>query len=897
MNSSTSNQLLHMKLKPPRLHEGMIQRNDLLARLDGGLAKKLTVVNSPAGFGKTTLVNSWIVSHKVNAAWYTTDEHDNDPARFWTYFITALRTFDATIGRSTLSMLMTSQPSIHRTLLTPLINDLTHLDENSVLVLDDYHLITSQEINAGISFLLHHLPDTLHLLLTTRTEPDLPLSLLRARNELLEIETSSLRFTRVETEVFLQREAGSRPHPSLVDFLFQKTEGWAAGLQLILSSPQNKFDLSHAEHVRQLSSGNNQYVSDFLITEVFATRPEATQTFLLKTCFFQRLSPSLCDAITETSNSVRILQQLESDNLFITQFEHASGQPWYRYHPLFVEAVQQIARIRLNEEEITQLFVRAGDWYEHQGLYNEAAEAFISAGSITRALATMERLLEIHDISEMRTISRWLEHIPDRDILLHPAICFAYAQIILYTTDRFAYRTIIQIEPFLQAAESAWRTEGHRQRLGELLSFRGIAAWWQDDSKKAFDYVREALAELPESSVFWRGNSLLILSHEIMNEGRILDAQGIILEALALLGAAQNIFGVLAANQVRADLFYWRGVLEQAEQLCKQILSEAVGDDSMLDDQGIAYLGLARILYERNELDQSEHFARRALDLAEQRANEMLQVQATMQLALVQSAKGDMVAANETLNSLESRLKHPSRLREIQNCRALFTIQAGDPSGLGWWTQMASSESESQQISRLQKEQEAFILARMEIATGKTREALTSIYKWKIDAERNGRIRRQIEALCLEALAYHAASNFPQAASLLIEALTLGQAHGFHRVFLDEGLSIARLLQDVLPLLPSRTLKLFATILLRSLSSEITANLTETQAAVQIEALSPQELRVLRLLSAGLSNSEIARELVVSTNTIKTQVKSIYRKLNVRSREEAGAVARELRLV
>jgi LuxR family maltose regulon positive regulatory protein len=356
------------------------------------------------------------------------------------------------------------------------------------------------------------------------------------------------------------------------------------------------------------------------------------------------------------------------------------------------------------------------------------------------------------------------------------------------------------------------------------------------------------------------------------------------------LGAAQNIFGVLAATQMLSEIFYWQGELEQAEQLNQQIQVEAVGDESMLDDQGVASLSLAHIAYERNELEQAEGYATRAFDLGQQRANEMLYVQAAIRLAHIHSAKGDSARARELLKSLEAKIQNPSLLHDIQNTQALLSIRAGEISLLDWWVKITSAENEN--VLPLQKERGAFTLARLRIAEGKTNEALSLLQRARKDAVENGRVRSQAEALCLEALA-----DSSKAAKPLIEALSIGQARGFRRLFLDEGTRMAALIQSLLLSLPNRTLSLFAATLLHSFPPDAAAHLTAARSEVQIEALSQQELRVLRLLVAGLSNADIARELVVSTNTIKTQVKSIYRKLNVNSREEARQATRELKLL
>ena len=886
--------LLHTKLMPPRQPASILPREHLLARLDAGRTKRVSLVSAPTGFGKTTLVRMWIESREFPSAWVTLDEHDNDPVRFWTYVCSALRTLDPTLGKATLSMLTSPQPPSFATLLTPLINDLARLPAPAVLVLEDFHTIKSGDIQEGLSFLIQQLPESLHLVFITRTTPSLPLGLLRARDEMVEIDVTDLRFNQQEAEAFLQVTAQVDLPSSTVAKLFQKTEGWPAGLRLGARAFQNKADPAELEKWIESFSGSDRYIADYLIREVFESQPPEIQSFLLKTSFFRRLTGSLCDAILETNHSVAILEQLERDNLFFVQLERGGNQIWYRYSPLLAESLQYFARGHLDEAEIKLLFEKATNWYEYHGLFDEAIETVLTTQSFDRAMTLIERFIEIHSLSEMQTISRWLEQIPQQEILRNPIICFTYAQVLLYAGDRFAPATAARIEPYLHAAESAWQSAEDQARLGQLFSFRGNVVWWQGDLQRAFAYARQALDLLPEQDVFWRGNSLLSVSYEALSAGRILAAQDKALEARALLGAAQNIYGVLAANQFLAEIFYWQGEFEQAEQLNRQIQREAVGHESMLDDQGIASLNLTHIAYEKNELDQSEEFAMQALNLAQQRANEMLEVQATVRLVHIFSAKSDSSRAYELLKSLEARIKNPILLREIQDAQALASIRANDVSSLEWWVKLISAEN--QNALPLQREREALTLARLRIAEGMTRDALSLLGPWHEDAAQNGRIRSQVEVLCLKALANHADVNLAEARPSLEEALTLGQAKGFRRIFLDEGRRMAALLQATLPL-PNRGLSLFATTLLHSFSPEVTSDLAGTSAASSIEALSQQEVRVLRLLVAGLSNADIARELVVSANTVKTHVKSIYRKLNVNSRSEAREVARELRLV
>lgn len=888
------NSVLHTKLMPPRLRTSAVPRQALLEKLDHSLDKKLAVVSAPTGFGKTTLVSMWIASRDVSSAWLTLDEHDNDPARFWTYFISALRTVDSTMGKSALAALNVPTSPSFQILLTPLINDLSQRREPCVLVLEDFHWITSSDIHDGLSFLIQHLPDSLHLIVITRSNPNLSMHLLRARHECIEIDTLDLRFSLEETEEFLRTTAKAQVSASAVTSLFQKTEGWIAGLQLAVSSLQNK-NAEDSQNLVQNFSGSHRYISDYLVKEVFENQPAPVQEFLLKTCFLKTLTASLCDATAGIVNSATLLEQLEREHLFLIRLGQGSGNLWYRFNPLFAEFMQFLSRQRLHEEVLQQLFERASDWYEYHGLLEDAIETALHANVYARAIHLIEKYIEIHDLRELRTLARWLEILPRQDLLQRPILCFTFAQILLYSGDRFAPATGLQLEPYLQAAESIWRKEENHPCLGQLLSFRGNVQWWQGDFHKSFEYARQSLAELLEQDVFWRGNSLLILSYEALNDGRVLDAQDLILEARALLGAAQNNYGVLAALQLLSEVFYLQGELEQSEQLNYQIQTDALGEDSMLDDQGIAALSLAHIAYEKNDLERSDELAGRAFELGKQRSNEILQVQATVRRSQICAVRGDWAAAQEFIKSMQSQIQNPALLRELQNAGAQLSIREGKISQLDWWIKMVSADQPG--VMHLQKERNAFLQARLQIAENKLQEALKSVLYWKADAAENGRIRSQVEASLLEALVYFADSNLPGARDALSESMTLGQSRGLRRIFLDEGSRLAALLQAILPMLPNRSLNLFATTLLHSFPAGTMTDITGSGSTLQVDALSQQELRVLRLLVAGMSNGEIAQELVVSNNTVKTHVKSIYRKLNISSREEARWIAKELKLL
>ncbi len=643
--------LLHTKLMPPRLHTGLLPRPALFDRLDQALKKKLTLVIAPTGFGKSTLVGSWIAARTAQAAWVTLDENDNDPVRFWTYLITALHNFAPALGKTSLAALAAPQPSTDQSVLVPLINDLAQLTEPCVLVLEDYQVIQSGEINEAVTYLLQNLIDPLHLVILSRSEPDLPLAILRARNELTEIDAADLRFSDEETQAFLHSAIQSDLPSEAVSQLQERTEGWPAGLRLAALALNNQKGQAGLESVLQSFSGSHPYVADYLIQEVFKNQSPNVQTFLLRTGFLDRLNASLCEAVSGIAKSAGLLEKLARESLFIVPLEKSGHQAWYRYNPLFAETIQYLARQRLDAVEITTLFEKASAWYEYHQDYENAVEAALSARLYPRVLTLIEKYIEIQSITAVQTLKRWLSSVPDQYIFEQPEASFTYAQVILFTEDRYAPDMASKLEPYLNAAEKSWGKENNRARLGAVKSLRGITAWWQGDIAKACRLAQQSLDEIPETDIFWRGNSLLISAFGDLNSDDIFAAQDTILEARALLGAANNIYGVLAATQILSAADYWLGELEQARQLNEQIIAEAVGSEDMLDDQGIARLSLANISYEENDLPTAENYLQEALDLATRRRNELLLALVTGRQARLQLVRGKPAQAVDLLES------------------------------------------------------------------------------------------------------------------------------------------------------------------------------------------------------------------------------------------------------
>jgi LuxR family maltose regulon positive regulatory protein len=355
--------LLHTKLMPPRLSAGVIRREDLLARLDEGLTRKLTMITAPIGFGKATLVRMWLADRNVSFAWVTLDKHDNDPVRFWTYIVTALRTFDDSLAKSVLAALKTAAPDSLHNILTRLIVNLAKYPKNCLLVLADYQTIFSPEVNRSLSFLLERLPKSLHLILLSHCLPALSLAELRASDELIELDAVTLRFTSAETQAFLREAARSYLSEGAIASLQERTDGWVAGLRLMELSLQNKSGEQVSEIIRAFT-GEHHRLADYLTKTVFDNQPREVQDFLLHACFLSSLTGSLCDALTGGSDGTARLEQLERDKLFIIKLEHGAGPAWYRFQTPLIDSLQQLAYQRFGETGVNSLSAKAAAWYE-----------------------------------------------------------------------------------------------------------------------------------------------------------------------------------------------------------------------------------------------------------------------------------------------------------------------------------------------------------------------------------------------------------------------------------------------------------------------------------------------------------------------------------------------------
>jgi LuxR family maltose regulon positive regulatory protein len=408
--------LLATKLHVPRPRAQLVQRAQLVERLQQGAERALTLVSAPAGFGKTTLLAQWLMESGMPVAWLSLEAEDNDPTRFLSYVIAALQTLDAQVGTIALEMLHTPQPPSPEAVLAVLANDLVERGgDDFVLVLDDYHVITSDPIQRGMTFLLEHLPPQMHLLLATRSDPSLPLARLRSQRQLCEVRAAELRFGAAEASIFLQAVMGLDLPPEAIATLESRTEGWIAGLQLAALSLRGRTDVSE---FLTTFTGSHRFVLDYLSEEVLARQPAPVQTFLLHTCILDRLSGPLCDAVMNQEGSQAMLEALERANLFVVALD--DERHWYRYHHLFAEVLLS----HLQQALASDLHRRASAWYEQQGFIVEAVQHALAAPDVELAARLLEPIaLPVTLHGQLYTVLGWLNALPEALIRTRPRLC------------------------------------------------------------------------------------------------------------------------------------------------------------------------------------------------------------------------------------------------------------------------------------------------------------------------------------------------------------------------------------------------------------------------------------------------------------------------------------------
>ncbi len=882
--------LLTTKLNSPQLRHNLVPRahiaqslNTHLAQRDG-FARQLTLVSASAGFGKTTLVAEWLRHVPQPVTWLTLDEHDNDPARFLAYLLAALQHIDARIGQSAQALLAAPQPPTPDSVLASVINEIVQVARPFFLVLDDYHKIQNRSIHEQLSYILEHQPSTLHLVIITREDPLLPISRLRARNQLVELRQADLRFGASEIAEFFRRTVGLDLPPAVVAMLEDRTEGWVAGLQLAALSLHHQTDVE--DFVRSLA-GSNRYILDYLFDEVLSQQTAEVQAFLLATSILDRLSGSLCDAVAQHSGSAELLQSLESANLFLIPLD--STRTWYRYHHLFAELLRH--RLRLTGGSTTvELHARASQWFEAENQPFDALQHALAGRAWARAAGLIGQLATMMlRQGQVTTLLGWLQALPADLVQTRPALCFAMAWTLLLTGQ------LNQAERYLTCA--AKLAEDDAQARGDLLVAQAYLARARGEHEQAISYAQEALQVLPTTDAMARGMVALSLGMAQAARGHLAEAESALNEAYAAAQANQNHYGALTALSLLGSMQFAYGHLHQAAEICRQVLSAG----HQLPPTAMAHAVMGALHYEWNNLHAAADHLTHGVELCQVSGNADVMIDCLVSLARVQVTQRRYTAARASLERAQDLVDQknvaPMMPGKVAAGWANLALAEGDIASAHFWASRTTSSSGLSLIhARDQLVPVYLLVAQGEYAQAAA--ALERLWEW---TTRTGLVYVRTDVRVLQALT---APSRTAAMLFLHEALALAEPEGYVRTFVDKDAALVKLLRT-LP--PSDPFSHYVNILLaacatgsdraRDLPADAPIPAVHTVASALAEPLTGRELEILKLLADGSSNEQIGDQLFITVGTVKTHLHRIYGKLDVQNRTQAVARARTLHLL
>jgi ATP/maltotriose-dependent transcriptional regulator MalT len=903
--------ILATKLYIPPPRTKIVLRLRLIEQLNEGLSSgcKLTLISAPAGFGKTTLVSEWIASCQRQAAWLSLDEEDNDTNRFLIYLIAALQTISPSIGKGALAAIQSPQPPPTESLLTNLLNDIVALSDSVILVLDDYHMIDSEPIDRALTFLLDHLPPHVHLVIATREDPSLPLPRYRVRGQLNELRAADLRFTPTEAAEFLNRIMGLKLRDADIASLEARTEGWIAGLQLASLSMQGRSD---ADGFIQAFTGSHRFVLDYLAGEVLARQPERVRNFLLQTAILDRMSGSLCDAVTAQDGGRGMLETLERSNLFVVPLDNQ--RQWYRYHHLFSD-VLQAHLIEVQPERVSSLHQRASAWYERNGYPLDAIHHALAARGFEYAAGLIEKAYPVLDASfRSATWLGWVRKLPNEVVRARPVLSFNYARALMDSGDFEAGKSWLQeAEKRLEGSEEGMVVADEEQfRIlpVKIALARSNYSQVQGDIAGAVKYAELALELSPEEDSYSHAMASVTLGMAYLSRGDLDGAQRALSDWMNYCQKAGNIIFAIATSGYLAEIIVAQGRLREAERTYIQSIQLASTNDQVRHVAANLYLGLGLLYHEQGNQKATAQQLRKSGELGEQA---LIDWPYRWQLAQarLKEAKGDLEATLGHLDEarrLYVRTSLPD-FRPIDALKARVYLRQGRLSeALSWIReQNLSPEDDLSYIHEF----EYLTLVRVLVARYKTDRvdadltaALELLERLLQAAEEGGRNGSVIEILVVQALALQTQGNVSQALASIERALTLAEPEGYVRIFVDEGEPMRLLILDFRLWIEKQAHEGHKPIeyvdkLLAAFTHPVAAQKSAIihQKSDMVEPLSERELEVLNMLRSELSGPEIAQQLIVSLHTLRTHTNNIYNKLGVNNRRAAVRRAEELDLL
>jgi LuxR family maltose regulon positive regulatory protein len=877
--------LLLTKLRAPRAASDGVVRERLMREIDRGVEGKLTLIVTPPGYGKSTLVSQWHTQTERASAWLSLDNTDNDISVFLEYMVAAIRSIDASMCPDSAALLRASARPPARQLISLLINEIAESTRPFVLILDDFHAITSEEVQESVILLLQLMPATMSVVLTSRKEPDLPTLRMNARGELVELGPVDLCFSPEETREFLIERQQLDLRRSEVDEIERWAEGWPVALRLVAGALRGR----SAERVRSLLDAlteNVPQVSDYLWDEAIENQPPDRRDFLLRTAILQQINPDVAEAVTGNPRAGDLLNNLSRDNLFISRL-YGPGS-WYRFHHIFADVLRQRLARAVDDDVVRQMHARAAEWYVAHQLTTEAAHHAIQARSWPLAAELLVTICkEFYDQERVGTLHAWLRDLPDEPLLLEPRLAYwlAWAQV----------RTGHALEAHrpMRLAEQATSTGAMPANvLSAALQLRLLEALFAWDLESGEAAAATLLERLGPDDGTDQSRTLIML-------GMLREIAGMFPEAERALEQARTLNGRLgirglqvAALSATAIVQLSAGKLREPADMLRRVV--AIADEWNDLPLQNAHQRLGGIYYEWNQLDEAMAHADRTGELARR-------MDAPFHLAQVPALRARISAANgewdRAFDEIEQSIAASDAagysgivpVFEEMRCRMwLRTDQL--MMAQGWLQHIGLDLIGSKRYQDLPRTLTAL---RIRLRDGRAGEIICPLDELKTLATERGWNRALLTIQVLRAMAESECGNRERAQAALAGALELGAAEGFVRSFLDEG-------PGVIPLLRQAAVtpgihQAYATTLLEAAGEAVAK--PGGPPSPEPGILSPRERDVMRLVASGLSNRDVGDALFISEETVKTHMRRIFEKLEVSSRTQAINRSQQLGLI
>lgn len=911
--------LLSTKLHIPRPRINGVVRPRLSAKLISALDRpgQLILISAPAGFGKTTLLAELAADKKKSIAWVSLGDGENDPNQFWSYVIAACQSVHPKAGEAALALLQTPQSLADETIPTLLVNDLVNLENDLILVLDDYHVIQNQSIHLAFSFLIDHLPDNLHLILATRVDPPLPLARLRAHDRLTEIRVSDLRFSRDEAAAFLHQTMGLVLSEQDVDAIESRTEGWIASLQLAAISMRQHPDVPGFV---KAFAGSNMFVADYLVEEVLKNQSQEVKTFLLETSILARLHPDLCDSVRGASNSRTVLRSLYQSNLFVVALDDEGT--WFRYHQLFADLISAHLHAAASAEEIAVLHQRAAHWYEGADMMSDALSHAIRARDYSYAVTLVEKaalpmILKAH----FKTVEDWLANIPPEFLKqsLSANMAITWMHLLRRNFDRAA--------PNLQRLQEMFLSRNEEEidpiLRGEWFSLQAILLNAQGRASESRDMAERALQLLPDGETQVRSITYMALS-SAYEQLLDFDRARHILETM--------IQGARATSDVTSEIFgcslLGRMLLHQGElHAAYQVVSQAVHrmeDASIFSPFSATLFGeLAQIHYHWHQIEQARDFFARSVRWSTLGGFSDAEIYHSVFQSRLFQMEGDLRAS---VAEIEKALRlmqtaAPALVREeviAQQVSIFLAVgqlaeaqSALQNYGFAFENGFVHPELDDSALIRhseglIFKSALRILLYRSRMS-GETQALQDGIHL--AEEVIDGLLRCKhlpiaLQTLLMRAQLQVAKGNQEAGLSDVSRALELACPQGFISIFVEEGMDLVNLFSTLSKRKLPGTIKTtyvesilaaFPGLTKRVLPKPLPSDRYDDLAP--IDPLTPRELEVLNHIARGDSNQVIAEQLFITLSAVKKHTGNIYAKLNVNSRTQAVVRGRQLGLL